>query len=88
MNAKTTLKKSLKKYKTQEKDTGSIPTQVILLSSEINNLSKHLKKHKKDFDSRLGLLKMVGKRRKLLNYLQKKDKKVYQSLIADLGLRK
>ena len=64
------IKKLLVKYQTHDKDTGSSKTQVIILTSEIGNLAKHLKEHKKDFDSRVGLLKMVGKRRKLLNYLQ------------------
>lgn len=82
------IKKLLSKYQTHEKDTGSTKTQVILLTSEINNLAKHLKEHRKDFDSRVGLLKMVGKRRKLLNYLQKTEKTVYDNLIKDLSLRK
>lgn len=78
----------LKKYKAHEKDSGSVPVQIVLLSQEINNLIEHLKKHKHDYDSKMGLLKMVSKRRKFLNYLQKNDKKTYESLIADLGLRK
>ena len=82
------IKELLSKYKAHEKDSGSVPAQIVLITSEINNLVKHLKKHKKDFDSKVGLLKMVGKRRRLLNYLQKSDKKIYESLIVDLGLRK
>lgn len=82
------IKKLLAKYQGHKKDTGSTKTQIILLTEEINNLAKHLKEHKKDFDSRVGLLKMVGKRRKLLNYLQKTEKPVYEDLINDLGLRK
>jgi len=82
------IKELLKKYKTHEKDSGSTPVQIILLTEEINNLVKHLKNHKKDFDSKVGLLKMVGKRRRLLNYLQRTDKQTYDSLIVDLGLRK
>jgi|UniRef100_A0A7V3N4Q6 small subunit ribosomal protein S15 len=78
----------LSKYRTHKKDSGSAPVQIILLSEEINNLIRHLKKHKHDYDSKLGLLKMVSKRRKFLNYLQKSDKKTYESLIVDLGLRK
>lgn len=82
------IKELLKKYKTHEKDSGSTPVQIILLTEEINNLVKHLKNHKKDFDSKVGLLKMVGKRRRLLNYLQRTNKQTYDSLIVDLGLRK
>jgi small subunit ribosomal protein S15 len=82
------IKELLKKYRTHEKDSGSAQIQIILLTEEINNLVKHLKKHKKDFDSKVGLLKMVGKRRRLLNYLQKTNKKIYDSLIVDLKLRK
>jgi len=83
-----TIKDLLKKYKAHETDSGSTPVQIVLLSCEINKLVKHLKKHKKDYDSKLGLLKMVSKRRKLLNYLQKNNKKIYDTLIVDLGLRK
>ncbi len=76
------------KYRTCKEDSGSTQVQVILLTREINNLVKHLKTHKKDEDSKMGLLKMVSKRRKYLNYLQKKDKETYKKLIIDLGLRK
>lgn len=78
----------LKKYKIHEKDSGSAKVQIVLLTSEIFNLAKHLRKHPKDYDSKVGLLKMIGKRRRLLNYLQKSDIKVYESLIVDLGLRR
>ncbi len=78
----------LTKYKTHKEDTGSTSVQVILLTERINDLSDHLKEHKKDFDSRRGLLKMVGHRRALLNYLRQKEAKRYEELIADLGLRK
>ena len=75
-------------YKRDEKDTGSPEVQVALLTERINELTEHLKVHKKDNHSRRGLLKMVGKRRNLLNYLAKKDVKRYRDFIAKLGLRK
>ena len=71
-----------------ETDTGSPEVQVALLTNRINHLNEHLKTHKLDHHSRRGLLKMVGKRRKLLAYLQKKDVERYRALIAELGLRK
>jgi small subunit ribosomal protein S15 len=76
------------KYQTHPGDTGSTPVQVAQLTSRINELTDHLKEHKKDFDSRSGLLKMVGRRRRLLNYLASTDQDAYQALIKDLGLRK
>ncbi len=75
-------------YKRDEKDTGSPEVQVALLTERINELTEHLKVHKKDNHSRRGLLKMVGKRRNLLNYLSRKDVQRYRELIAKLGLRK
>jgi len=78
----------VKKYQTHKKDTGSADVQVILLTEKIAELAKHLKKHAKDSDSRRGLLIMVGKRRRLLNYLQKNEPKTYDKLIKDLGLKK
>jgi len=78
----------VKKYQTHKKDTGSADVQVILLTEKIAELAKHLKKHAKDSDSRRGLLIMVGKRRRLLNYLQKNEPKNYDKLIKDLGLKK
>ena len=75
-------------YKREEKDTGSPEVQVALLTERINELTEHLKVHKKDNHSRRGLLKMVGKRRNLLNYLAKKDVQRYRDIIAKLGLRK
>jgi len=71
-----------------EKDTGSASVQVALLSEQIDILSAHLKKHPKDNHSRRGLLKMVSKRKKLLEYLAKKNEIIYKSLIKKLGLRK
>ena len=75
-------------YKRDEKDTGSPEVQVALLTERINELTEHLKVHKKDNHSRRGLLKIVGKRRNLLNYLAKKDVQRYRDIIAKLGLRK
>lgn len=74
--------------KIHEKDTGSPEVQIALLTSRIQNLTEHLKKNDKDHHSRRGLLKMVGHRRKLLAYLQKKDVERYRAIIEKLGLRK
>ena len=78
----------VKKYQSHKNDTGSTDVQVALLTDKILELAKHLKKHNKDQDSRRGLLMMVGKRRRLLNYLKKSDVKKYEKLIKDLGLKK
>ena len=75
-------------FATGEGDTGSPEVQVAVLSERISNLTEHLKTHKKDFHSRRGLLIMVGQRRSLLDYLKKKDKIRYQTLIERLGLRR
>ena len=75
-------------YKREEKDTGSPEVQIALLTERINELTEHLKVHKKDNHSRRGLLKMVGKRRALLEYLKKTDIESYRNLIARLGIRK
>ncbi len=80
--------KVIDEYKKHEGDTGSPEVQVALLTSRINYLTDHFKVHAKDFHSRTGLLKLVGQRRKLLNYLKKKDVQRYRDLIARLGLRK
>ncbi len=74
--------------RTHETDTGSPEVQIAILTERINQLNAHLAVFKKDKHSRTGLLKMVGQRRKLLNYLQKKDIDRYRALIAKLGLRK
>ena len=76
------------KYQSHKEDTGSIEVQVAVITKKIADLTKHLKGHKKDYDSRRGLLSMVGKRRRLLNYLKKTDEAKYEKLIKDLGLRK
>ena len=75
-------------YRTHEGDTGSPEVQIAVLSQRIKELTEHLKVHKKDFHSRRGMLKMVGKRRGLLNYLQKKDIERYRAIIAKLGIRR
>ena len=75
-------------FKRDEKDTGSSEVQIALLTERISELTEHLKVHKKDNHSRRGLLKMVGKRRNLLNYLAKKDEAKYKELVEKLGLRK
>lgn len=78
----------IKEYATKEGDTGSPEVQIALLTKRINDLTEHLKTHKKDHHSRRGLLKMVGKRRNLLNYLIKVDIERYRSIIERLGIRK
>ena len=74
--------------KINEKDTGSPEVQIAILTKRINDLTEHLKVNKKDHHSRRGLLKMVGHRRNLLNYLMKKDVERYRAIVAKLGLRK
>ena len=76
------------KYATHEGDTGSPEVQVALLTARINHLTEHLKTNKHDNHSRRGLLKMVGKRRKMLDYLMAKDIERYRAIIAKLGIRK
>ena len=78
----------INEYRRDEKDTGSSEVQIALLTERINELTEHLKVHVKDNHSRRGLLKMVGKRRNLLNYLAKKDEEAYKELVKKLGLRK
>ena len=75
-------------YQAAESDTGSPEVQVALLSERISNLTEHLKTHAKDFHSRRGLLMLVGRRRRLLDYLKKKDSSRYTTLIGRLGLRR
>ncbi len=78
----------VKKFGRSDADTGSPQVQVALLTERINQLTEHLREHKHDHHSRRGLLKMVGRRRGLLNYLQKNDLEAYRALIKDLGLRR
>ncbi len=88
-----TLKKEdktvlVEKFGRSGSDTGSSEVQIALLTERISYLTEHLKMHKKDHSSRRGLLKMVGQRRRLLNYLNRKDRERYKTLIEELGLRK
>ena len=78
----------IQKYQLDKNDTGSIEVQVALLTERINDLNEHLKVHKHDFHSNRGLLKMVGQRKSLLNYLAKNDVQRYRALVKKLGLRK
>ena len=78
----------IEQYKLHEGDTGSPEVQIALLTARINHLNEHLKLHKKDHHSRRGLLKMVGQRRGLLNYLKEKDIERYRAILASLNLRK
>ncbi len=78
----------IEQYATHEGDTGSPEVQIAILTSRISNLTAHLKNNKKDFHSRRGLQKMIGRRRNLLNYLQKVDIERYRAIVSKLGLRK
>ncbi len=78
---------SITKYQTHETDTGSTRVQVAVLTDRINYLTDHFRTHKKDHHGRLGLLKMVGKRRRLLDYLKRTDVAGYRHLVSELGLR-
>ena len=80
--------KIIEKIKTHETDTGSAEVQIGILTEEIEKLAKHLKKHPKDNHSRRGLLGMVSKRKRLLNYLEETNEKRYNSLIKKIGLKK
>jgi small subunit ribosomal protein S15 len=81
-------KEVIAQFKRHEKDTGSPDVQIALLTERINHLTEHFKVHKKDFHSRRGLLKLVGQRRRHLDYLKKIDLDRYRSLIESLGLRR
>ena len=78
----------VRKHGSSKTDTGSTTVQVALLTQRINELTGHLRTHPKDHDSRRGLLKLVGRRRRFLNYLQKHDLEGYRALIKELGLRR
>ena len=78
----------IKEFGKNEKDTGSTEVQIAILTEEIKHLTEHLKVHNKDFHSRLGLLKKVGHRKRLLNYLASRDIEGYRALIAKLEIRK
>ncbi len=77
----------IQKYQLHDSDRGSTPIQIAILTARINDLRGHFDAHKKDHHSRRGLLKMVGRRRRLLEYMKKTDVEKYRSLIKDLGLR-
>jgi small subunit ribosomal protein S15 len=81
-------KEIVDQYGTSANDSGSTEAQIAIFTARINDLTGHLKEHKKDHASRRGLLQMVGKRRRLLRYLKKKDIEAYRSLISELGIRK
>jgi len=78
----------IEKFRLHEKDTGSPEVQVSLLTERINELTEHMKVHKKDFHTRHGLLKLVGQRRRLLDYLMNNDIESYRNLVGRLGLRR
>ena len=79
---------TIEKHRLHETDTGSPEVQVAILTERINHLTEHLKAHKKDHHSRRGLLMLVGRRRRLLDYLRRNDVDRYRALIAELGLRR
>ena len=81
-------KEIIAQFSRKESDTGSPEVQIALLTARINHLTEHLKVHKKDFHSRRGLLKMVGRRKGMLAYVKEKDIVKYRELLAELGLRK
>ena len=78
----------IKEYAKHEGDTGSVEVQIALLTARINHLTEHFKGHPKDFGGRRGLLKLVGRRRRLLNYLRNQDIERYRAVVKSLGLRK
>ena len=80
--------KTIVDFKLHERDTGSADVQIALLTQRINDLTGHLREHRKDHHSRRGLLMLVGQRRRLLNYMQRSDLEGYRSLIRELGLRR
>ncbi len=88
MITKTQKAEVIEANKTHENDTGSPEVQIAILTERINQLTEHLKIHKKDNHSRLGMYKMIGKRRRLLDYLKEKDIERYRAIIAKLGIRK
>jgi small subunit ribosomal protein S15 len=86
--AKEAKQQIVTKHGKSAQDTGSAEVQIAMLTERINQLTEHLRTHKQDHHSRRGLLKMVGRRRRFLNYLQKKDLEAYRALIKELGLRR
>ncbi|MBP7087911.1 MAG: 30S ribosomal protein S15 [Candidatus Omnitrophica bacterium] len=87
MISKTEKKKLIEKFKEHVEDTGSTAVQVALLTERISYLTEHLKQHKKDFHSRRGLLILVGRRRRLLTYLKKKDPQSYEEVVKELKIK-
>lgn len=88
MAAVQSKEETIREYQTHDGDTGSPEVQVAVLTGKITHLTEHLREHKHDYHTRRGLLQMVGKRRRLLKYLQNKDVERYRSLISRLGLRR
>ena len=88
MITKETKSQVIEKYKVHKTDTGSAEVQIAVLTERINQLTEHFKNHNKDHHSRLGLLKLVGRRRRLLDYLKRKSLESYKTIIASLGIRK
>lgn len=88
MISKENKQKIIQNFKTHEGDTGSVQVQVAVLTSRIQELTEHMKNHKHDYSTRRGLLKLVGRRRRLLTYLKKSNLQAYSDLIVSLGLRK
>ncbi len=78
----------VEEYRTHETDTGSVEVQVAILTDRIRSLTEHMKAHKKDFHTQRGLLKLIGQRRRLLNYLNREDVPRYRAIVSRLGLRK
>ena len=85
---KATKQELIKAFAEHEKDTGSCSVQVALLTNRINNLTEHFKTHKKDFNSRVGLLRLVSQRKRLLEYLKREDIEKYRELVKKLNLKK
>ena len=81
-------KEVIKSFAKHEKDTGSSSVQIAILTERINGLTEHFKAHKKDFNSRVGLLRLVGQRKRLLDYLKREDPEKYRELVEKLGLKK
>lgn len=88
MLSKEKIAEIVKKYGKNEKDTGSVEVQIALLTEQINELTKHLRKNKKDASGRRGLFVLVGKRRGLLDYLNRTDRDAYAKILAELSIRK
>ena len=88
MLEKETVEKIVKEFGREEHDTGSVEVQVAILTEQINRLTLHLKENAKDYSSSRGLMKMVGRRKQLLEYLKKNDVNRYRALVQKLGLRK